>query len=61
MSLINLSPREKEVVRLVRFGKTYKQVADELHVSEKTIKKHIENIFQKAEVTNKTELLHKII
>ena len=61
MSMINLTPREKEVVRLVRIGKTYKQVADVLHVSEKTIKKHIENIFQKAGVTNKTELLHKIM
>ncbi len=60
MTMFNLTKREKEVVRLVRIGKIYKTVADDLHVTERTIKKHMENIFQKAEVTNKTELLHKI-
>ncbi|WP_207509782.1 helix-turn-helix transcriptional regulator [Telluribacter humicola] len=61
MNLYQLSEREKEVVRLVRVGKPYKIVGSELAVKERTIKKHIEKIFEKVEVTNKAELLHKIM
>lgn len=61
MILFKLTKREREVVRVVRTGITYKSVADELHVSEKTVQKHMENIFQKVGVTNKTELLNKIM
>lgn len=61
MILFKLTKREREVVRVVRTGITYKSVADELHVSEKTVQKHMENIFQKIGVTNKTELLNKIM
>ena len=61
MAAYQLTRREKDVVRLVRLGKPYKEVAGDLNVSEKTVKKHIENIFEKLEVTNKVELLHKIM
>lgn len=61
MTFFNLTTREKEVVRLVRTGKTYKNVAEELYISKGTVKKHIENIFQKTGVTNKVQLLHKIM
>ncbi|GHB86233.1 response regulator transcription factor [Persicitalea jodogahamensis] len=61
MSLFKLTTREKQVVRLVRLGKMYKETAEELHIVERTVKKHVENIFQKAAVTNKAELLHKMM
>ena len=61
MTFFNLTSREKEIVRLVRTGKTYKNVAEELYISKGTVKKHIENIFQKADVTSKVQLLHKIM
>ena len=60
MIFYKLTRREKEVVRLVRTGETYKIVADKLYVTEKTIQKHIENVYQKARVTNKTEMLNKL-
>lgn len=60
MIFYKLTRREKEVVRLVRTGETYKIVADKLYVTEKTIQKHIENVYQKTRVTNKTEMLNKL-
>jgi len=51
----NLTPREIEVLELLAGGKTYKKIADELFVSDKTIKKHIENIYTKLHVNSKME------
>jgi DNA-binding NarL/FixJ family response regulator len=42
-----LSPRELEVLRLVAAGKTNKAIARELFVSERTIDRHVSNIFTK--------------
>ncbi|MDD2216386.1 MAG: helix-turn-helix transcriptional regulator [Eubacteriales bacterium] len=49
--------REKEITIKLLQGKTYKMIAEELFVSENTIKFHIKNIYSKMEVHNKTELL----
>ena len=51
----NLTPREVEVLELLSIGKTYKKIADQLFVSDKTIKKHIENIYNKLHVNSKME------
>lgn len=51
----NLTPREVEVLELLSIGNTYKQIADQLFVSDKTIKKHIENIYNKLHVNSKME------
>ena len=42
-----LTPREVEVLRLVAAGKTNRQIAAELVVSEKTAATHVSNIFNK--------------
>jgi DNA-binding CsgD family transcriptional regulator len=42
-----LSPREIEVLRLVASGKTNKAIAAELVLSEKTVARHVSNIFRK--------------
>jgi DNA-binding NarL/FixJ family response regulator len=48
--LHGLSARELEVLRLVAAGKTNKAIAGELFLSEKTIDRHVSNIFVKLDV-----------
>ncbi len=48
-----LSPRELEVLRLVAQGKTNKAIAAELFVSERTIDRHVSNIFTKLDVSTR--------
>jgi len=54
-----LSAREKEVLELLSQGLLYKEIAEQLHVSHETIKKHLKNIYQKLHVQNKVEALNK--
>ncbi|MDQ1478843.1 MAG: hypothetical protein QOE62_4072, partial [Actinomycetota bacterium] len=49
-----LSQREVEVLRLVAAGMTNKQIAAELFLSEKTIARHLSNIFTKIEVASRS-------
>lgn len=46
----SLTPREREVLQLVVEGKTSKQIANQLHVSSKTVEKHRQNIMKKLDI-----------
>ena len=48
-----LSPREREVLDLVAQGARNKQIAAALVISEFTVKRHVQNILQKLEVTSR--------
>jgi DNA-binding NarL/FixJ family response regulator len=48
-----LTQRELQVLRLVAAGKTNKAVAQELSLSEKTIDRHVSNIFNKLDVPSR--------
>lgn len=50
-----LTTREKEVLKLLCDGVTYKGVADKLIISETTVKTHVNNIFQKLQVNDRTQ------
>ncbi len=50
-----LTPREKEILRLVATGASNKQIADQLVLSVSTIKNHIRNIFRKLHLKNRRE------
>ena len=52
-----LSDRELEVFQLIGQGKTMKQIADELHLSPKTIEVHRSHIREKLRVTSAAELV----
>jgi FixJ family two-component response regulator len=52
-----LTPREQDVMALVITGRLNKQIADELGVSEKTIKVHRARVMQKMQVTSVAELV----
>ena len=48
-----LTPRELQVLRLVAAGDTNKAIADNLCLSEKTIDRHVSNIFTKLNVSSR--------
>ncbi|MEX2512866.1 MAG: helix-turn-helix transcriptional regulator [Cyclobacteriaceae bacterium] len=57
---LGLTKREIEVCQLVKIGLNYKDIGETLNISERTVNKHVENIFKKAKSNNKFDLLNKI-
>lgn len=55
--LAALTPREKEIVQLIVGGASNKQVASALDISERTVKGHLSNVFQKLGVTDRLKLV----
>jgi DNA-binding NarL/FixJ family response regulator len=51
----DLTPRERDVLRLVIDGQANKQIARRLGISEKTVKGHLTNLFQRIGVTDRTQ------
>jgi DNA-binding NarL/FixJ family response regulator len=51
-----LTDREREVTALVGEGLRNKEIADRLFISERTVKTHISNIFQKLDLSDRLEL-----
>jgi DNA-binding NarL/FixJ family response regulator len=51
----SLSDRELEVLRLMAIGSANKEIASQLSITNSTVKTHIANIFQKLNVTDRTE------
>jgi DNA-binding NarL/FixJ family response regulator len=49
-----LTGREVEVLGLVATGKTNRQIATDLVISEKTVARHISNIFSKLQVSSRS-------
>ena len=48
-----LTKREKEVFSLLILNKTTKDIANELEISEKTVRNHISNVIQKLDVNGR--------
>jgi NarL family two-component system response regulator LiaR len=48
--------REKEVLLLIADGKANKEIADELHISIKTVKTHVSNLLMKCDLEDRTQL-----
>ena len=55
--VFNLSSREMEILREIAAGLSYKQVAEKLFISDKTVKKHTENIYAKLHIHSKYEAI----
>jgi DNA-binding NarL/FixJ family response regulator len=51
----DLTPRELEVLKLIAGGLSNKEIAQELIISEKTVKNHINNIFAKLHVNDRSQ------
>ena len=52
---VSLTPRQREVLLLVNMGKSNKEIARELVVSEGTVKVHCKAIFRALGVSNRTQ------
>ena len=51
-----LTPRETEILRLVATGRSYRQIADELVVSHRTVQNHVQNVLGKLQLRNRVQL-----
>jgi DNA-binding CsgD family transcriptional regulator len=58
--LYSFTTREIEIVILVYKGYSHKQIAEMLFIAERTVAKHVQNIFEKAQVSNRLELSRKL-
>jgi DNA-binding NarL/FixJ family response regulator len=53
----DLTPREIEVLKLIASGSSNKEIAAALVLSEKTVKNHINNIFSKLHVYDRSQAM----
>lgn len=53
-SALLLTPRQDELLQLVAAGLTNRQIGGRLHISEGTVRRHLENIFDRLGVTSRT-------
>jgi DNA-binding NarL/FixJ family response regulator len=56
-----LTPREQEVVKLIAEAHTNKEIAEILHLSEKTVESHRANVLQKLGMRDRVELVRYAI
>jgi DNA-binding NarL/FixJ family response regulator len=56
--LDQLTPREREVLRLIARGYAYKEIARELGISAKTVESHVSAVLRKLQLANRYQLSH---
>jgi DNA-binding NarL/FixJ family response regulator len=54
--LDQLTPRERQVLRLIARGYSYKEIATELAISTKTVETHVSSVLRKLQLTNRHQL-----
>jgi DNA-binding NarL/FixJ family response regulator len=54
--LDQLTPREREVLRHIARGYTYKEIAAQLTISVKTVETHVSSVLRKLQLSNRSEL-----
>ena len=54
--LDQLTPREREVLRLIARGYTYKEIARELYISGKTVESHVSSVLRKLQLSTRHQL-----
>jgi len=52
---VSLSPREKDVLRLLPTPATYREIGRQLSISEETVRSHVKNILAKLDQPNRTQ------
>ncbi|MCC9043291.1 LuxR C-terminal-related transcriptional regulator [Myroides sp. M-43] len=54
--ILQLTERQSDIVKLVKEGKTNKEIGDKIHISENTVKYHLKNIYKVLSVNSREEL-----
>lgn len=54
-TLAELTPREKEVLRLIAIGASNREIAQQLYISEGTVKNHVTNILSRLNLRDRTQ------
>jgi DNA-binding NarL/FixJ family response regulator len=54
--LDQLTPREREALRLIARGYTYREIARELHISVKTVESHVSSVLRKLQLSTRHQL-----
>lgn len=57
ISELEVLPREAEVLKMMLAGKTNREMAEELYISESTVKKHVNALYHKLGVKNRLGLM----
>ena len=55
-----LTNRELELLTLLSKGLLYKEIGEQMNITIGTVKQHIHKIYDKLQVTNKTEAINKL-
>ncbi len=56
-----LTKREREVFNLLVLNKSTKEIASDLHISEKTVRNHISNVMQKLGVKGRAQAVVELL
>lgn len=57
---VEISPREQQIIDKILEGLPNKLIADQLFISERTVKFHCTNIYRKLKIYNRTTLMMKM-
>jgi DNA-binding NarL/FixJ family response regulator len=60
-TLAPLTDREQEVLQLLLSGKSNREIAETLFISESTVKTHVRSIFSKYDVASRAELISTLL
>lgn len=61
MSTKLLTPREKEIFKLLIANNTTKDIAKNLNISDKTVRNHISNVMQKLDVNTRYHAVIELV
>jgi len=56
-----LTPREREILQLIRTGRGNKEIGAALFIAEDTVKRHVSNLFQKLKVSDRAQAVAEAI